>query len=652
MLNIVCVKHGSLYGADYVNRLYAMVARNLTAGHEGRFICFTDDDAGIRQEIHCRPLPKGILGWWNKLALFAPGEFERHDRILYFDLDTVMVGDLDEIARYDGEFAILRDFYREDGWQSSVMAWKSGFGAEIWQRWNREGRPEADGGDQEWIEHVFKNKWPVIQPEILQDLYPGKFVSYKRDCIPYPPEGASVVVFHGEPKPHDCGRSWVEAMWTESDTGHFQLAMIPNIPLEQIRKQAKHSATLGLPRLKSQPANQGTASPFIGKVAIIGGGPSIGDPVIQAELSLLRSKGFAIWALNGSYDWLLDRGLVADAHVLLDARYDNLRFLRNSEPETTYYLASICSGFVYDELITQGRKIVRFDLDVMGDCGTTVGTHAIAVAFTEGFREIHLYGYDSSYRGDAGHAYEQALNGEERIVDAHVGDRTFRAAPWMVRQAQDFDGLAAAIVSAGGTIVVHGDGLLPYVAQQMAAPRWAEVRAAEVLKRLPAGPVRGAEIGVFCGGMSAALLQRPDLDLLMVDSWEGDGKAYLSESGDWHAKLSRDEQNSFMKIASRAVDFAGCRATIRRVRSRTQARSIGIERLDFVFIDADHSYQGCKADIVAWAPRIKPGGLLCGHDYDNPDFPEFGVKRAVDEYAATTGRQVELGANLTWFIRL
>jgi predicted O-methyltransferase YrrM len=74
--------------------------------------------------------------------------------------------------------------------------------------------------------------------------------------------------------------------------------------------------------------------------------------------------------------------------------------------------------------------------------------------------------------------------------------------------------------------------------------------------------------------------------------------------------------------------------------------------LDFVFIDADHSYEGCKADIEAWFPKVKPGGLLSGHDYDNPDFPEFGVKRAVDEFAARHGHSVELGDNLTWFIRL
>jgi len=59
-----------------------------------------------------------------------------------------------------------------------------------------------------------------------------------------------------------------------------------------------------------------------------------------------------------------------------------------------------------------------------------------------------------------------------------------------------------------------------------------------------------------------------------------------------------------------------------------------------------------RDDIRAWVSVIKPGGLLSGHDYDNPGFPGFGVKKAVDEFASSAGLTVELGENFTWFIRL
>lgn len=50
---------------------------------------------------------------------------------------------------------------------------------------------------------------------------------------------------------------------------------------------------------------------------------------------------------------------------------------------------------------------------------------------------------------------------------------------------------------------------------------------------------------------------------------------------------------------------------------------------DFVFIDANHTYEAIHADIKAWMPTIAPGGILAGHDYDNMQWP--GVVMAVDE---------------------
>lgn len=53
--------------------------------------------------------------------------------------------------------------------------------------------------------------------------------------------------------------------------------------------------------------------------------------------------------------------------------------------------------------------------------------------------------------------------------------------------------------------------------------------------------------------------------------------------------------------------------------------------LDFVFIDANHTYEHVKADILAWLPKIKSGGYLAGHDYTWP-----GPRQAVDELFAAT----------------
>jgi predicted O-methyltransferase YrrM len=69
------------------------------------------------------------------------------------------------------------------------------------------------------------------------------------------------------------------------------------------------------------------------------------------------------------------------------------------------------------------------------------------------------------------------------------------------------------------------------------------------------------------------------------------------------------------------------------------------QSIDFIFIDADHSYGAVKKDIAMWLPKIKTDGLLCGHDY-YPD--KYGVKQAVDE---AFGDRVKLPARSIWAVR-
>lgn len=157
----------------------------------------------------------------------------------------------------------------------------------------------------------------------------------------------------------------------------------------------------------------------------------------------------------------------------------------------------------------------------------------------------------------------------------------------------------------------------------------AKVRAAEVLNRLPPGEVIGAEIGVLRGEMSAYLLSRQDLRLYMVDSWRA------------VEMFAATDQAHHMNLAIKNTEFAKDRRFFLPYESTYAAKLVDRE-LDFVFIDADHSYEGVKKDIEAWLPKLKEGGLIGGHDFD-----QEGVERAVGERFAV----VEAGLNKTWFAR-
>ena len=654
MLNIVTINAGDYQsrGVEYTNILFDSIRRNLAQGYRGRFIVFTDSPGEYDEGIEVRPLPADEDGWFNKLGLFKPGVFD--DRVLYFDLSAVICGRLDEIADYRGNFAILRDFYRPDGLQSSVMAWAAPYmsGPEgIWAQWLMSLKPKTGGGDQEWIEECFRRHG--VAPDILQDLFPNLFISYKVSGKQAPSK-ASVCIFHGNPKPHDVA-GWVADVWKIDGMTRAELDVVCNTEREIYMANVRQNCERDLPWLDFAPAHDG-------HVAIVGGSPSVKNAV--GELKYRQSLGQEIWALNGSFSWLKKNGIQPTAHFIIDARRENIEFISPDET-VKYYLASQCHPDLFEaapnatvvHLLTEGMEdfLTEFKTDkrthLIGG-GTTVGMKALLIAHEIGFRKIHLYGMDSSYSEDDHHGYVQTMNDGEKTIDAVCADRKFKCAPWMVTQATDFIELSEYITRDGTIITVNGDGLIPYAAQQMmptVTP--ADIRAMEVLRRLNGSAV-GAEIGVFAGEMSAALLTRDDLTLYMVDSWAGSGADYHGDSGDFHATLSQAAQDRYHERAKEVVRFAGERAKIIRKASNEACYDIPDASLDFVFIDADHSYHGAKADILSWAPKVKPGGILGGHDYENTDFPKFGVTRAVDEFSKMTGWPVELGENFTWFTKI
>lgn len=163
----------------------------------------------------------------------------------------------------------------------------------------------------------------------------------------------------------------------------------------------------------------------------------------------------------------------------------------------------------------------------------------------------------------------------------------------------------------------------------------------EILDRVPTDrPIAGVEVGVWCGELSEHLLRgRPNLTLHMVDKWtrESMGKRLAGLCPPPTAK--QVAINRTAAFAPRGVVHHGDASAI--------ARGFVDASLDFVFIDAKHSYNAVKRDLAAWVRKVKFGGWIGGHDWCE----RFaGVEQAVTERFGTG--PVELGEDFCWFVRL
>jgi len=82
-------------------------------------------------------------------------------------------------------------------------------------------------------------------------------------------------------------------------------------------------------------------------------------------------------------------------------------------------------------------------------------------------------------------------------------------------------------------------------------------------------------------------------------------------------------------------------------RSDDVAKGFDDGSLDLVFIDADHSEAGVLSDLEAWVPKVRPGGIVAGHDYAARHHP--GVKAAVERFFRDHRHPVQLEANKVWW---
>jgi len=225
MRHILCMKWGTKYGPEYVNRLYAMVRRHLKG--EFNFVCLTDRSEGIRAEVQCLPIPELTLPngeperGWKKLTTFEADLHGLKGTALFLDLDVVIVDDITPFFEVPGEFLIIHDWKRP--WRitgnSSVYRFELGAHADVLQQF-RENQAQAKAdfrNEQAFLTAVLHKQGKVRYWDA------SWCASYKYHCIPFwpssywrkpfIPHGARILIFHGVMNPPDALEGRTNGNW-------------------------------------------------------------------------------------------------------------------------------------------------------------------------------------------------------------------------------------------------------------------------------------------------------------------------------------------------------------------------------------------------------------------------------------------------------
>lgn len=155
-----------------------------------------------------------------------------------------------------------------------------------------------------------------------------------------------------------------------------------------------------------------------------------------------------------------------------------------------------------------------------------------------------------------------------------------------------------------------------------------------------------AEVGVWKGKLSVHLLREfPNMHLFCIDLWEDCGGHAFK---DYDKQYMEDIHRRFKKATKDYTD----RITEIQLPSIEAYKTIRPESLSLVFVDALHDFKSVSEDIEAWESRVKPGGIVSGHDYYGKWDKTSEVKKAVDEHAKKHGVEIKTKRSLdTWWFR-
>ena len=230
---ILCLKHGTKYSSEYVNRLYNMCKRWCSL--DFKFVCLTDNADQLNSDIMVLPIPSGLSGWWCKPYMYSK-DLPIQGTILYMDLDVVLSSNIDKLITYQpNHWCTIRDFTRAmrpkwPRYNSSIVRFKTGELDFVWDDYikNPVAIQRQFFGDQDYLyDATYKKKGAMLYPDSwvqswkwevrksrLLELNKAKGTrkfQVVEDVVPR--VECCVCVFHGDPNPHNCEDPWVKENW-------------------------------------------------------------------------------------------------------------------------------------------------------------------------------------------------------------------------------------------------------------------------------------------------------------------------------------------------------------------------------------------------------------------------------------------------------
>lgn len=220
--NVISIKWGTRYPSDYVNRLYNMVRKNTNVPFD--FYCFTEDATGLDSRIIVKPLPVlHVAPEDNKYSYIKEAGLCDDNlgglngrRVLYFDLDVVIVGNIDDFFSYPrgDDFVIINDWNSRGDriGQASCYSWVVGTLGYV--------KRYFEAHPREVVARFFTASQEFLSDQVIKErgalkFWPERWCrSFRFHCMPFGPlrafvaprvpAGAKVIIFHGSPKPHEA----------------------------------------------------------------------------------------------------------------------------------------------------------------------------------------------------------------------------------------------------------------------------------------------------------------------------------------------------------------------------------------------------------------------------------------------------------------